>query len=315
MEPSTLLPLEGLSEGYGLRDDALDQMLMTTGYREVTLQYRSTIKRIQDAFCSDMRLRIISMPFEDEEDPLWPHMAWMPLWSNRDTCVLVADPLKPPSRHDIDYLIPLGFAQHYAHTIEDYPYYMPINTPEMVLPSYLECHPVQLSPMYILNPRIPHDPTDSDPTIFSLALEAIFRLRAYLADQLLIERGYTNGVAYQHTTLLYELPLPAYTEAADAPWSLSFLLLDIARAIITLGQTDYLTWTGLHNLMEHARDRLQELDLLVGNVSPHPTFLDQFDQIHRYIANIHLPILRAPSETNQFIYDLLLKAGIIQEDG
>ena len=47
MEPSTLLPIDGLSEGYGLRDDALDQLLMTTGYREITLQYRSAIKRIQ----------------------------------------------------------------------------------------------------------------------------------------------------------------------------------------------------------------------------------------------------------------------------
>ncbi len=314
MEPNTLLPSEGLSEGYGLRDEALDQMLMTTGYREVTLQYRSAIKRVQAAFCSDMRLRIISMPSEDDEAPLWPHMAWMPLWSNRDTCVLVADPLQSPSHHNIDYLIPLGYAQHFAHTEEDYPYYMPITTPEMVLPPYLECQPISLSPISTLNPRIPHDPTDSDPTIYSLTLEAIFRLRAYLADQLLIERGYTNGVAYQHIALLYELPLPSYLEAVEEPWALSFLLIDTARAIITLGQTDYLTWTGLHNLIEHARSRLHELDLLVGNVGPHSSFLDEFDRIHQYLVNIHKSILRAPSETNQFIYELLLKAGIIHEE-
>ncbi|MFX1582339.1 MAG: hypothetical protein ACFFCJ_08945, partial [Promethearchaeota archaeon] len=299
---------------YGLRDEALDQMLMTTGYREVTLQYRAAIKRVQDAFCNDMRLRIISMPSEDEEPPLWPHMAWMPLWSNRDTCVLVADPLQPQSRHNIEYLIPLGYAQHFAHTEEDYPYYMPINTPEMVLPPYLECHPIRLSPISILNPRIPHDPTDSDPTIYSLTLEVILRLRAYLADQLLIERGYTNGVSYQHTTLLYELPLPAYLEAAEEPWALSFLLIDTARAIITLGQTNYLTWGGLNNLIEYVRNRLQEFDRLVGIVSPHPRFLNQFDQIHQYFANIHQTLLRAPSETNEFIYELSLKAGIIQEE-
>ena len=313
MEPSTLLPLDGLSEGYGLRDDALDQLLMTTGYREVTLQYRSAIQNIQDAFCSDMRLRIISMPFDDEEDPLWPHMAWMPLWSNRDTCVLVADPLHPPSRHDIDYLIPLGFAQHFAHSEEDYPYYMPVTAPEMILPQYLECHPIQLSPIHVLNPQIPHDPKDRDPTIFSLTLEAIFRLRAYIADQVLIDRGYKTGVVYQHTTLLYELPLPVYSEVTESPWSLSFLLMDAARAIITLGQTDYLTWTGLHNLMDHARSRLRELDLLVGNVPPNPTFIEQFDQIHQQFTTLHRSLLRTPSETNQFIFELFEKAGIIQE--
>jgi len=314
MEPSTLLPLEGLSEGYGLRDEALDQMLMTTGYREVTLQYRSAIKNIQDAFCSDMRLRIIAMPFDEEEDPLWPHMAWMPLWSNRDTCVLVADPLHQPSRHDIDYLIPLGFAQYYAHTEDDYPYYMPISAPEMILPPYLECHPIRLSPMYVINPRIPHDPDDTDPTLFSLTLETIFRLRAYIADHLLIDRGYATGVAYQHTTLLYELPLPGYSEAEEAPWALSFLLMNTAQAIIILGQTDYLTWTGLHNLIDHARSRLRDFDLLMGHVTPNPTVLDQFDQIHQHFTTLRQSQLRSPSETNQFIFELLEKAGIFQEE-
>ncbi len=314
MEPSTLLPLEGLSEGYGLRDEALDQMLMTTGYREVTLQYRSAIKKVQDAFGSDMRARIILMPFDDEEDPLWPHMAWMPLWSNRDTCVLVADPLRPPSRHDIDYLIPVGFAQHYVHTVEDYPYYMPANTPEMVLPQYLECHPIHLSPMYALNPQIPHDVDDADPTIFSLTLEAIFRLRTYIADQLLIDHGYATGVMYQHTTLLYELALSAYPEIAESPWSLSFLLIDMARAIITLGHTNHLSWTGLQNLIDYTRSRIRELDLLVGNLPPKHTFLNQFDELHQYCTSLHRSLLRVPTETNQFIIDLLEKAGIFQED-
>jgi hypothetical protein len=315
MEPSTLLPLEGLSEGYGLRDDALDQMLMTTGYREVTLQYRSAIKRVQDAFCSDMRVRIISMPFDEEEDPLWPHMAWMPLWSNRDTCVLVADPLHTPSRHDIDYRIPMGFAQHFTHTVEEYPYYMPANTPEMVLPQYLECHPIRLFPMYVLNPQIPHEVDDTDPTIFALTLETIIRLRTYIADQLLIERGYATGVTYQYTTLLYELPLPAYPEMVESPWSLSFLLMDMARAIITLDHTDYLTWPGLHNLIDNARSRLRDLDLLVGKLPPKSTFLKQFDELHQYCTSLHCSLLRVPTETNKFIFNLLEKAGIVQEDG
>ena len=83
MEPSTLLPLDGLSEGYGLRDDALDQLLMTSGYREVTIQYRAAIKTIQEAFSTDSRIRIIALPLDEDQDPLWPHLAWMPLWSNR----------------------------------------------------------------------------------------------------------------------------------------------------------------------------------------------------------------------------------------
>ncbi len=314
MEPSTMLPLDGLSEGYGLRDDALDQMLITTGYRDVTLNYRSAIKNIQNAFYSDKRLRIISMPFDDEEDQLWPHMAWMPLWSNRDTCVLVADPLQTPSRHDIDYLIPLGFAQHYAHAEEDYPYYMPINTPEMILPQYLECYPIRSSPMYALDPRIPHDLEDNDPTIFSITLETIIRLRAYIADQLIIDRGYTTGVAFQHTNLLYELPLPPYPEVADSAWSLSFLFMDIARSIITLGQTDQLTWTGLHNLITQVRSRIRELDLLLGNVKPNITYLEKFDQIHQIFSRLNPSLLQSPNDANQFIVELLEKCGILREE-
>jgi hypothetical protein len=309
-----MLPLDGLSEGYGLRDDALDQMLMTTGYRDVTLKYRSAIKNIQDAFHSDMRLRIISMPFDEEGDPLWPHMAWMPLWSNRDTCVLVADPLHSDSRHDSDYFIPLGFAQHFAHAEEDYPYYLPVSAPEIIIPQYLECHLIQTAPMYALDPRIPHDPEDKDPTVFSITLEAIIRLRIYIADHLLINRGFATGVAYQHTTLLYELPLPAHSEVANSPWTLPFLLMDTARAIVTVGETDYLTWTGLHNLIDHARNRLRELDLLIGNVTPNHTFLDKFDQIHQYFTCLYPSLLRTPDEANQFIFELLEKAGLFQEE-
>ncbi|MFX1317989.1 MAG: hypothetical protein ACFE9D_00960 [Promethearchaeota archaeon] len=315
MEPSTLLPLEGISEGYGLRDDALDQMLMTTGYREVTLQYRAAVKHIQDVFCTDIRLRIVSMSYDDEEeDPLWPHMAWMPLWSNRDTCVLVADPLKPPSHHDSNYLLPLGFAQFFAHAQEEYPYYMPLSTPDMLLPQYLECQLIRLTPMMALNPQIPHESEDSEPTIFSLVLETIFRLRAFLGDQVLIERGFTTGVAYQHTSLLYELPLPAYPEVIETRWSLPFLLMDAARAILTLGQTDYLTFTGLQNLTNHARNRLNELDLLVGNVSPNPTFVSLFDNIRHHFTGLHKSYLRDPSETNVFVYELLEKAEIFQQE-
>jgi hypothetical protein len=314
MEPSTMLPLDGLSEGYGLRDDALDQMLMTTGYRDVSLKYRSAIKNIQDVFCSDMRIRIISMPFDDDEDPLWPHMAWMPLWSNRDTCVLIADPLQSDSRHDSDYFIPMGFAQHFAHAEEDYPYYLPISAPEIIIPQYLECHPIQTTPLYALDPRIPQDPEDTDPTEFSLILETIIRLRIYIADHLLINRGFTTGVAYQHTTLLYELPLPIPTEVANSQLALSFLLLDTARAIVTVGETDYLTWTGLHNLVDHARKRLRELDLLLGNVTPNHTFLDKFDHIHQYFTCLYPSLLRAPDETNQFIFELLEKTGLFHKE-
>jgi hypothetical protein len=316
MEPSTLLPLEGVSEGYGLRDEALDQMLMTSGYREVSVQYRSAIKRVQDAFYTDMRLRIVSMPSDDEEDPLWPHMAWMPLWSNRDTCVLVADPLRTASRHDLDYLLPMGFAQFYAHVAEEFPYYMPVSTPDMLLPQYLECQPIRLSPMYVLNPRVPQESDDSEPTIFSLTLETIFRLRAFLGDQLLLERGFVNGVAFQHTSLLYELPLPGYPEAIEARWSLSFLLMDVARAFLTLGQTDYLTYPGIQSLTDHARNRLKELDLLVGNIPPKPTYIKQFDDIKNHFTGLHQSYLRDPSETNEFIYELLERAELFQrEDG
>jgi hypothetical protein len=287
---------------------------MTSGYRDVTLQYRPAIKRVQDAFYTDMRLRIVSMPSEEEEDPLWPHMAWMPLWSNRDTCVLVIDPLRPVSRHDLNYLLPMGFAQFYAHVGEEFPYYMPVSTPEVLLPQYLECQPIRLSPMSVLNPRVPHEPEDSEPTIFSLTLETIFRLRGFLGDQLLLERKFITEVAFQHISLLYELPLPGYPEVIEASWSLSFLLMDIARAILTLGQTDYLTYVGLQNLTNHARNRLRELDLLVGNLPPDPTYVNRFENIQHHFTGLHQSYLRDPSETNEFIYELLERAELFQSD-
>lgn len=314
MDPSTLLPLDGLSEGYGLRDDALNQLLMTTGYREVTLQYRPAIKNIQKAFSSDTRLRIIALPLDEDQDPLWPHMAWMPLWSNRDTCVLVADPLEPPCRHDTEYSIPFGFAQHYSHTVEDYPYYLPGTTPEMLWPKYLENHPIRLSSAYILNPKVPPHVDDSDPTIYSITLEVILRLRAYIADHLLMMRGFTSGVTYQHTTLLYELPLPSYPDAVQSPWLLSFLLIDAARAMLTLGKLNYLTFTGLRSLVDQARTRLQELDRHVGKIHSQPTLVSKFDLAIRCFSTLQPFQLRNPSETNQFVCELLEKVGIFQAD-
>ncbi|MFX1301333.1 MAG: hypothetical protein ACFFDE_10410 [Promethearchaeota archaeon] len=314
MDPSTLLPIDGLSEGYGLRDDALNQLLMTTGYREVTLQYRPAINNIQKAFSSDTRLRIIALPLDEDRDPLWPHMAWMPLWSNRDTCVLVADPLEPPCRHDTEYSIPLGFAQHYSHSVEDYPYYLPVTTPEMLWPKYLENCPIRLSSAYILNPKVPHQVDDSDPTIYSITLEVILRLRAYIADQLLMTRGFTSGVTYQHTTMLYELPLPAYPDVAQSPWLLSFLLIDAARAVLTLGKLNYLTFAGLRSLVDQARTRLQELDRHVGKIHSQTTLLSRFHLAIRCFSSLRLSQLRTPSETNQFVCELLEKVGIFQTD-
>lgn len=55
-------------------DEALDELLMTTGAREVTLHYRSGIKVVQDAFSSDTRIRIIALP-DDEEQLLSSHLA------------------------------------------------------------------------------------------------------------------------------------------------------------------------------------------------------------------------------------------------
>jgi hypothetical protein len=314
MEPSTLLPLDGLTEGYGLCDEALDQMLITSEYREMTIQYRPAITKVQEAFCCDKRLRIISFPPNENEDPLWPHMAWMPLWSNRDTCVLIADPLEPPNRHDLDYLIPLGFAQHSAHVTEGFPYYLPKTTPEILWPQYLDCHPIQLSPLHALNPKVPNQSEESEPTVFALTLEAILRLRAYIADHLLIDRDFCTGVAYQHATILYELPLPAYPDATTSQWLLSFLLIDAAQAAVTLGKTDYFTWTGLRSMIDRARQRLGDLDHLLGNIQSMPTLTKQFDQIHGCFTTLHPSNLRDPSDTNQFICELLTTADIFQED-
>ena len=66
MEPSTLLPPDGLLEGYSLHDEGLGQLLMTTGYREVTQQYRPAIQSVQEAFTSDLRIRIISLPIDGQ---------------------------------------------------------------------------------------------------------------------------------------------------------------------------------------------------------------------------------------------------------
>jgi hypothetical protein len=314
MEPNTLLPLDGLSEGYGLRDDALDQLLMTTGYREVTFQYRPAIKIIQKAFCCDTRLRIIALPLDEDQDPLWPHMAWMPLWSNRDSCVLVADPLEQSCRHDTEYSIPLGFAQYYAHTVENYPYYLPGTTPEMLWPKYLENQPIQLSAAYVLNPKVPHQIDDSDPTFFSITLEAILRLRAHIADHLLVERGFASGVTYQHLTILYELPLPAYPDAAHSPWLLSFLLIDAARAVLTLRNSKYLAFTGFRNLVDQARTRLQELDRRVGKIDSQSTLVSKFDLVSQCFASLQPATLRNPSKTIQFICELLERVGLFLAD-
>jgi hypothetical protein len=314
MEPSTLLPPDGLSEGYGLRDEALDQLLMTTGYREVTINYFPAIKAIQETFSTEIRIRIIALPLDEDQGPLWPHMAWMPLWSNRDTCVLVADPLETPCYHDLDYLIPLGFAQYYTHALGEYPYYLPSTTPDMLWPLYLDCHPVRITPDYTLCPTVPHQPEDSDPTVYSIALEAIMRMRAYIADHILIERGYLTGVVYHHTTRLFEMPLPSFPEAVSSPWLLSFLLIDAARAVNTLGKTDYLTWAGLRSIVDHARSRIFELDQMNGKVSSPSSFTAKFDELREWFIPIKPEDFQNPTDANAFLCQMLVKAGILQDE-
>jgi hypothetical protein len=314
MEPSNLLPPDGLSEGYGLRDEALDQLLMSTGYREATINYFPAIRTIQEIFSTDTRVRIIALPLDEDQGPLWPHMAWMPLWSNSDTCVLVADPLETPCRHDLDYLIPLAFAQYYMHSFKDYPYYLPNTTPGMLWPSYLNCQPVRITPEYMLSPTVPHHPEDSDPTVYAIALEAIIRLRAYIADHLLIEHGYCTGVVYHHTTYLFEIPFPSAPEAISSPWLFSFLLIDAARAVNTLGKSDYLTWAGLRSIIDHARARIYELDQMNGHVSSPDSFTSRFDELREWFIPLKHENFQDPLEANVLICQMLAKAGILQDE-
>ncbi len=114
--------------------------------------------------------------------------------------------------------------------------------------------------------------------------------------------------------MLYELPLPAYPDAAQSPWLLSFLLIDAARAVLTLGKLNYLTFAGLRSLVDQARIRLQELDRHVEKIHSQATLVSRFDLAIRCFSSLQLFQLRKPSETNQFVCELLEKVRIFQAD-
>jgi hypothetical protein len=309
MEPNTMLPPEALCKGYGLRDEALDELLMTGDAREVTLQYRSAIKTVQEALSSDTRIRIIALA-DDEEQRLSSHLAWLPLWSNRDTCVLIADPFEPLCRYDLDYLIPLGFAEHFACATARYPYYLPATSPVQLWPSYLDCRLISL-PIA----QFPHSVSSQDSdeeresTMFALILEVLQRLRATGGDHLLIEHQLTGGVVYNHVTRLFEVAL-AELPTAESPWLLSFVLIDAARSVATLANTDFLTWMGFTSLADHARERLHEFEPLAAMVKPNWRILDEFDHLCQSFASVRPQLLRDPSATNALLGDLLRHAGI-----
>ncbi len=316
MEPSTILPPTSLHEGYGLEDESLDRLLMTTGYREVSLQYRPAIETVQEAFNSVTRLRIIALPLNEGETATTPHLAWVPLWSNKDTCTLIANPCELPSRHDDTYLIPRGFAEHYAHTVASHPYFMPAMTPDQFWPCYLDCQPITLaSTQPITNGVAPSSNKDADATIFAILLEFLIRLRGYVADHLLIEQGFANGVTYHHNTLLYELPIPDFAATPDAFFHLSFLLLDTARAVTTLSRTAYLTQSGLTGLIGHTRAQLAKLDHLVSAMKPDFLVTQQFDRLSDYFTRLYPNSLRDPTVTCKAIGKLLQHAGIPLEGG
>ncbi len=314
MEPSTILPPTSLHEGYGLEDESLDRLLMTTGYREVSLHYRPAIEAVQEAFNSVTRIRIIALPLDESETATSPHLAWVPLWSNKDTCTLIANPCELPSRHDDTYLIPRGFAEHYSHTVASYPYYMPSSTPDQFWPSYLDCQPItpeSTQPITTGLPGASHK--DPDATMFAILLESLIRLRGYVADHLLIEQGFANGVAYHHNTLLYELPIPDFAATPDAIFHLSFLLFDAARAVTTLSRADFLTQRGLASLIGHARTQLGKIEHMVAALRPDFHIIKQFDQLHAYFTRFHPNSLRDATTTCKVLGTLLRHAGITSE--
>jgi len=309
MEPNITLPPDALCKGYGLRDEALDELLMTTRAREVTLQYRPGIKVVQDAFSSDTRIRIIALP-DDEEQLLASHLAWLPLWSNRDTCVLIADPLESLCRHDLDYLVPLGFAEHFAHANARYPYYLPATSPSQLSPPYLDCQPIRLPLMQPTSATCSPDSEDEDgPRMSALILEVLLRLRAMVADQLLIEHQLTNGVVYNHATRLFEMALPELP-TPESPWLLSFVLIDAARSVTTLANTDYLTCMGFTSLVNHARERLREFESIAGMLRPGWCLADEFDHLCQILASVRPQLLRDPSATSVLLSHLFRHAGI-----
>ncbi len=314
MEPSTILPPTSLHEGYGLEDESLDQLLMTTGYCEVSLHYRPAIEAVQAAFNSVTRLRIIALPLSESETATSPHLAWVPLWSNKDTCTLITNPCELPSRHDDAYLIPRGFAEHYAHTIASYPYYMPSSTPDQYWPCYLDCQPITPASTQPITSGLSHASNkDTDATIFAILLEALIRLRGYAADHLLIEQGFANGVTYHHNTLLYELPIPDFAATPDAIFHLSFLLLDAAQAVTTISRTDLLTQRGLTNLTGQTRTQLVKLDHIVSALKPGFRVVQQFDRLCTYFTRLHPNALRDPLNTCKALGTLLRHAGILPE--
>jgi hypothetical protein len=284
---------------------------MTTGYREVSLHYRPTIEYVQTAFNSVTRIRIIALPLSESETATSPHLAWVPLWSNKDTCTLIANPVELPSRHDDTYLIPRGFAEHFAHTVASYPYFMPSSTPDQFWPSYLDCQPISpTSTQPLTNISSLTSDKDHEATMFAILLETLIRLRGYVADHLLIEQGFNNGVAYHHNTLLYELPIPDFAATRDAYYHLSFLLLDTARAVTTLSRADYLTPRGLASITSHTRTQLSKLDHMVSALKPGFLVSQQFDKMHAYFRRLHPSAFRDPVTTCKALGELLRFAGI-----
>ena len=203
-----------------------------------------------------------------------------------------------------------GVGRTHANTNARNPYCLPSTAPSQLSPPYLDCQPIELPVAQSTSARyFSESEDDPEPTTFALFLELLERLRAMVGDHLLIEHHLVNGVVYNHATRLFEMALPELP-VPQSPWLVSFALIDAARSAATLANTDFLTWVGFASLVNHARERLREIEPLAGTPQRNWRLAERFDDLCHRLADVRPQLLRDPNATGVFLNDLLRYAGI-----
>jgi hypothetical protein len=200
MSSNEIIPF--ITEGYGLSDEDLDEIILRENLKDVSEGYSTCIRRIQDRLHTKLRMRILEFGersgssiqvklFFRQLILANRHLFYNHIYSNRDCgVVLMYSGLKDKnSELFFSRLLPHEFAHHYQLVEADFPLLLPRGAPS------------DLHPQFALSAEI--GPLECDILVDALLLtEARIhffkdfseRISDFVCEGILVSNGFTEGM-------------------------------------------------------------------------------------------------------------------------
>lgn len=194
-----------LVEGYGLKEEDLNEIILIERLKDITQRFSIQIKKIQDTFDFQSKMRIIEfheLSGADASSQDWfrqlilaqRHVFYSPIHSSKDCCVLFL--YAGHGTKDTMFrqrILPHEFAHHFAWASEGFPILLPKNYPRELYPQFAECRKIgpEKGHVYIDNTFLADNP-------YLIIGDFNERIADFICEEIMREKGFWQGILEEY---------------------------------------------------------------------------------------------------------------------